>query len=157
MRRKQLTKPFYLLEEACETLSEITGEKYSRYDLLKLDVKMQSKEIDSKFLNWFGITKNYWILRDDLQVVIDKLCQTKLTNLMLGVKEYPNMPKELAIANQVYLDLYVNRKPPTSSHKKHIENYIIEHYKDEKLSKKAIERISTIINPNPKGGIGKQI
>jgi hypothetical protein len=159
VKRIQLTKPWYSLENACEILTDLTGEKYYTYDLSKLGVKTQSQKIKTSNLlgdicRMAGIDSQYYILREDLQDTVDKLYQTKSINVLLGLKEYPNLPKELAIANQVYLDIYVNKEPPTGSHKKHIENYIREHYKN--LSEKAIERIATMINPNPKGGIGKQ-
>jgi len=61
---------------------------------------------------------------------------------------------ELKIAVEAWMDLYEKNPPkktPAGGHKKYIEGWLGE--KCSKLTSRAKDRISTIINPNPKGGV----
>ena len=61
--------------------------------------------------------------------------------------------KELMIAVEAWMELYEKNPPkgvPQGGHKKYITKWLEENHPD--LGQRALERISIIINPNPKGG-----
>lgn len=61
--------------------------------------------------------------------------------------------KELAIAVQAWIELYDKnppKKPPVGGHKKYIKDWLKKNFPD--LGTNAQGRISTVINPNHKGG-----
>ena len=61
--------------------------------------------------------------------------------------------QELKIAIEAWTELYRNnppQSPPKGGHKKHITKWLEENYP--KLGQRALDRIATVINPNPKGG-----
>ncbi|MCP3928006.1 MAG: hypothetical protein GY705_02760 [Bacteroidetes bacterium] len=64
-----------------------------------------------------------------------------------------SLPRELEIAVKAWTELYVNRTSqgtPAGGHKLYIEKWLKKSYPD--LGQNAVKRISTIINPNKKGG-----
>lgn len=66
---------------------------------------------------------------------------------------HPFFANELKIAIESWTALYEDNPPkniPAGGHKKYIKSYLREHHAE--LGANAIERISTVINPNPKGG-----
>lgn len=66
---------------------------------------------------------------------------------------HPFHAKELKIAIEAWTELYEKNPPPhvpSGGHKKYITDWLILNYSS--LTQRAQDRISTIINPNPKGG-----
>jgi hypothetical protein len=82
----------------------------------------------------------------------EKSLETNAKQSFLDNK-HPFYAKELQIAVEVWTDLYEINPPqyvPQGGHKKYITKWLEEKYPG--LGQRARERISTVINPNPKGG-----
>ena len=66
----------------------------------------------------------------------------------------PFLSEDLRIANEVYVALYIsNPDVGKRGHKERIRGWIKQHYPD--LSAEAVKRITTLVNPNKKGGAPK--
>lgn len=68
---------------------------------------------------------------------------------------HPFHAKELKIALEAWTELYENNPPshtPSGGHKKYIIKWLEEKYPHPELGVRALDRISTVVNPNSKGG-----
>ncbi len=91
------------------------------------------------------------------ELAVDEDAKT-CANLFYLDKQHPFYAKELKIAVRAWTELYENNPPqhvPSGGHKKYITKWLTNNYSS--LSQRARERITTIINPNPKGGASPMI
>jgi len=107
----------------------------------------KEKKITIPWLNWAIEHKLYidYIENDDAPISKNILPYLD--------KKHNFYAKELQIAVEAWTALYEKQPPtqvPKGGHKNYINRWLQENYPE--LGQRAIERISTVINPNPKGG-----
>jgi len=144
-RLSLLSKPYELID--IKRLWYSGNHPNQRYPIDYYLKWAEEKKIHVPWLDW---AKKRGLLK--WKSTKEKLSETNVEMTYLNTK-HPFFAKELKIAVEAWTELYEKNPPkgtPIGGHKTYIHNWLKEKYPN--LSNRAVERITTVINPNPKGG-----
>lgn len=146
-------------------LLNLTGTFVERHDgsMCQLQEEFEEENFSGSFYPAGGLPRDsVLVVRTKALVALqEQISSGKLTEVDCEAmvvapvfdKKHNFYARELKIAVEVWTELYEKNPPksiPRGGHKRYINNWLEE--KHPSLGQRARDRISTVINPNPKGG-----